>query len=69
MKEITKYVKLESNKTATVKLVDKLIRLSNEKHTCFLCKREADDSDLAKMKKLFSIDSFENNDNKTDLQK
>jgi hypothetical protein len=64
MKEIQKYVKLESNKTATVKLVDKLLKFSSEKNLCFLCKRGVNVEELAKMKKLFSVESFENNDEK-----
>ena len=69
MKEIQKYVKLESNKSATVKLVDKLIRFSTEKSLCFLCKRDAGPDELAKMKKLFSVDSFDTNDEKIEGQK
>lgn len=69
MKEIQKYVKLEANKTATVKLVEKLLRLSSEKKACFLCKRDVNSSDLSKMNKLFSVESFENNDEKIDFQK
>ena len=64
MKEIQKYVKLESNKAATVKLVDKLLKFSTEKNLCFLCKRGVNPDELAKMKKLFSVESFDNSDEK-----
>lgn len=64
MKEIQKYVKLESNKNATVKLVDKLIKFSTDKNLCYLCKRGMSSDELAKMKNLFSVESFDINDEK-----
>ena len=69
MKEIQKYVKLESNKSATVKLVDKLIKFSSEKNLCFLCKRGVNADELAKMKSLFSVESFDVKDDKIEAQK
>ena len=35
---IEKYVKLESNKKATIQTIQKLIKLTKEKKLCFLCK-------------------------------
>jgi len=37
--QIEKYVKLESNKKATISTIGKLIKFTKEKNACYLCKQ------------------------------
>ena len=38
MTQVEKLIKLESNKKVAVSTVARLIRLTKEKHSCYLCK-------------------------------
>lgn len=56
MKSIEKYVRLESNKKATVSTVQKLIKLTKEKKACFLCKQATDEECIEGISQNFKPD-------------
>ena len=54
--QIEKYVKLESNKKATISTIGKLIKFTKEQKACYLCKQAADRDCITKIERNFSPD-------------
>jgi len=54
---IDKYVKKESNKNATVTTIKKLISLTEEKKSCFLCKQNVDKEQMILINATFKPDA------------
>ena len=62
MKSIEKYVRLESNKKATVSTVRKLVNMTKEQKACFLCKQAVDQKCIAGIDKNFKPEAAEFDD-------
>ena len=56
MNQIDKFVKLESNKKATISTIGKLIKFTKEKDACYLCKQMADKDCIRGIEKNFNPD-------------
>ena len=46
MKQVEEILKIESNQKSTLKTMERLIKMSKNKHACFLCKQSANDATL-----------------------
>jgi hypothetical protein len=58
LKLIDKYVKKESNKNATITTIKKLISLTEEKKSCFLCKQGVDKEQMILINATFKPDGI-----------
>lgn len=54
--QIDKYVKLESNKKATISTIGKLIKFTKEKDACYLCKQQVSKDCVKSIEKNFNPD-------------
>ena len=55
MKQVEEILKIESNQKSTLKTMERLIKMSKNKHACFLCKQSANDATLQSMEKNFDV--------------